>query len=199
MLPWAKARYTAGRQGVRRPQDRPRGDLERATDDLDPNAYPYCLPKGFPRIYDGPHPFEIVHSPGRLYMHFETDNAARRVYLDGRDHPEGLPSTFMGHSVGKWEGDTLVVETVGLNDLTWIDGLGRPHTDALRVEERIRRVDFSTIEILFTFDDLKTYRKPWTGRKVFLLRPDWGMMENVICEDNSGEAWREVVQGIGAP
>ena len=63
MLPWAKARYTAGRQGVRRPQDRPRGDLERATDDLDPNAYPYCLPKGFPRIYDGPHPFEIVHSP----------------------------------------------------------------------------------------------------------------------------------------
>ena len=192
MLPWAEARYQASRRGARTPQ-------ERATDEFDPNAYPYCLSKGFPRVYDGPHPFEIVQLPDRVYMQFETDNQARRIYLDGRKHPEGLPSTFMGHSVGKWDGDTLVVETAGLNDLTWIDGLGRPHSDALRVEERLRRVNQDTLEVHLTFDDPKTYTKPWTGRMPFLLRPNFEMMENVICEDNSGEAWREAVRAIQAP
>lgn len=199
MLPWAKARYEASRQGVQAPEDRPRHDLERATDDLDPNSYPYCLPKGFPRIYDGPHPFEIVQSADRLSMLFETDNQSRRIYLDGRKHPDGLPSTFMGHSVGKWDGDTLVVETVGLNDLTWIDGLGRPHSDDLRVTERMRRLDLGAMEILFTFDDAKTYAKPWTGKKSFFLQQGWEMMENIICEDNSGERWREAMGKISAP
>jgi hypothetical protein len=199
MLPWAKARYDAARRGVEAPQNRPRGDLERATDDFDPNAYPYCLPKGFPRIYDGPHPFEIIHTASRLSMLFETDNQSRRIYLDGRKHADGLPSTFMGHSVGRWDGDTLVVDTVGLNDLTWIDGLGRPHTDALHVEERMRRLDLGTLDILLKFDDPKTYEKAWTGRKAFMLRRDWEMMENIICEDNSGESWRGAVNAIGTP
>ena len=199
MLPWAKARYEAGRQGVRPPEERPRGDLERATDDLDPNSYPYCLPKGFPRIYDGPHPFELIHGTNQISMLFETDNQSRRIYLDGREHPEGLPATFMGHSVGKWDGETLVVETTGLNDLTWIDGLGRPHSDELRVTERIRRLDLSTMEMLLTFDDPKTYAKPWTGKKTFFLQPGWEMMENIICEDNSGERWREAMGKISTP
>jgi hypothetical protein len=199
MLPWAKARYEAGRQGVRPPEERPRGDLERATDDLDPNSYPYCLPKGFPRIYDGPHPFELIHGTNQISMLFETDNQSRRIYLDGREHPEGLPATFMGHSVGKWDGETLVVETTGLNDLTWIDGLGRPHSDELHVTERIRRMDLGKMEMLLTFDDPKTYAKPWTGKKTFFLQPGWEMMGNIICEDNSGERWREAMGKISTP
>ena len=192
MLPWAAARYNASRRGSRTPQ-------ERATDEYDPNSYPYCLSKGFPRVYDGPHPFEIVQRPDRVYMQFETDNQSRRIYLDGRKHSEGLPATFMGHSVGRWDGDTLVAETVGLNDLTWIDGLGRPHSDALRVEERLRRLNHDLLEVVLRFDDPKTYARPWTGRMTFPLRPNFEMMENVICEDNSGEAWREAVRAIKAP
>lgn len=199
MLPWAKARYQASRRGVQAPEDRPRGDLERATDEFDPNSYPYCLPQGFPRVYDNPHPFEIFQSADRISMLFETDNQARRIYLDGRKHPEGLPSTFMGHSVGKWDGDTLVVDTVNLNDLTWIDGLGRPHSDALRVVERIERPEMGRMEMLLTFDDPKTYTKPWSGKKTFLLEQGWEMMENIICEDNSGERWRQAVEKISTP
>ena len=192
MLPWAEERYKANRKGSRTPQ-------ERATDELDPNRPPFCLPQGFPRVYDNPHPFEVAQFPGRVYMLFETDNQARIIYTDGRKHPAGVPPTFMGHSVGRWEEDTLTVETVNLNDLTWLDGLGRPHSDALRVEERIRRVNYNTLEIEFTFDDSKTYTKPWKGKMVFPLRSNWEMMENVICEDTAGEAFREAVGGKKGP
>jgi len=188
MSPWAEKRYRANRRGANPAPARALSDTG-----LDPSQHPYCLPQGFPRNYDNPHPFEIVQLPKRVYMLFETNNQARRIYLDGREHPEGVPATFMGHSVGKWDAETLTVETVGLNDLTWIDYLGRPHTDALRVQERIRRVNHDTIQIDLTFEDPETYMKPWTGRMVFYLQPEWEIMENVLCEDRSGEAFRKAV------
>lgn len=188
MLPWAAERYKASREGARNPTDR-------ATNDIDPIQYPFCMPQGFPRAYDWPHPFEIIQTPSRVTILFEVNHQVRRIYMDGRKHPEGGPPTFMGHSTGKYEGDNLVVETVGLNDLTWLDSLGRPHTDSLRVEERIRRVNHGTLEINFLFDDSKTYAKPWTGKKVFELKPDWEILEHIICEDRSGEDWRKAVDG----
>ena len=90
----------------------------------------------------------------------------------------------MGHSIGKWDGDTLVVDTVGLNDKTWLDGLGHPHSDALHLVERIRRVDHATLQFDLTFDDPKAYTKPWMGKQVFKLRPGWEIPEHIICEDH---------------
>lgn len=165
-------------------------------DSLNPNIYPYCLPQGFPRIVDNPHPIEIVQVPGRVYMYFEVDNQVRRIYTDVQKHHTDGPPTFMGDSIGHWERDTLVVDTTGLNDLTWLDGLGHPKSDAMHVEERIRRVSHDQLEIDFLFDDPKTYAKPWTARMDFVLNthtgPEWDMMESYMCgEEDSGEAYRQ--------
>ena len=93
----------------------------------------------------------------------------------------------MGHSIGRWEGDTLVVDTVGLDRLTWIDGLGHPHTEALRIEERIRRVSETQLEIDFLFDDPGAFTSTWGGKKMFELQPDWELMEYSVCQDRSTE------------
>ena len=88
----------------------------------------------------------------------------------------------MGHSVGKWEGDTLVVDTVNLDSRSWLDGLGHPMSDALRVEERYRRPNHGTLEIDFLFEDLKAYTRPWGGKKVFqLMPPGYEVLEDVVC------------------
>ena len=177
MMPWADTRFKAARDGAS-----PASKRTRATDKGDPILYPYCFPVGMPRSYDYNSPFEIVQTPGRVYMHFEVNGQARRIYLDGRKHPGGDPPTFMGHSTGAWEGNTLVVETVGLNDLTWLDGLGRPHSDALRMVERIRRVAKDRMDIDFLFDDPKAYQKPWRATMMFQSKPDWDILEHIICE-----------------
>ena len=193
MQPWAEERYKAARQG--------RGPNVQGRDEMDLFLPPYCMPFGMPRVYDYTDNllFEIIQIPGRVYMLFEVNNQARRIYTDGRKHPEGAPPTFMGHSLGRWDGDTLLVETVDLNDLTWIDWLGHPHSDALRVEERIRRVA-DKLEIDFLFEDPKAYTKPWRGKKVFELRPDWEMMEHHVCEDSSREEYlRKVLGGNKGP
>ena len=116
---------------------------------------------------------------------FSTSSRAgvRRIYMDGREHPEGWPFGWMGHSIGNWDGDTLVVDTVGLNDRTWMDRGGTPHSDALHVVERFRRVAHDTLEIDFLFDDPKAFTKPWGAKKVYRLRPDWEVLEDIACEE----------------
>ena len=143
----------------------------------------YCLPSGTPRAYTAPLPFEIVQVPGRFYMIFQTTPLVRYIYADGRDHPEGFPATFMGNSIGKWDGDTLVVDTVAIDATSWLDTAGTPHSDALRVVERIRRSDPATLEIDFLFEDTKAFTRPWRGKKLFRLDPSWEMIPGVICED----------------
>ena len=142
-----------------------------------------CFPPGMPRIMLTPEPFEIFHLPNRVMMFFEYDHFVRQIYTDGRDHAAGLEPTWTGDSIGKWDGDTLVVDTVNLNDKTWFDLLGTPHSDALHVIERIRRVDHDTLQINFTFEDPKAFTKTWTSQKVFRLRTGWDIMERV-CQDN---------------
>ena len=142
-----------------------------------------CLPPGVPRILLIPLPMQIVQIPDKVIMLFEYDHYIRHIYTDGREHPEDLSPTWMGHSIGKWEGDTLVVETTGFNDQSWLDQVGHPHSDALRLVERIRRVDQDTLQIDITIDDPKAYDRPWTGQVVFHLRPGWNLIE-YICTDS---------------
>jgi len=182
MQPWAAERYRLARASATNP-------AIRGKDELDPILYPYCLPHGTPRAYLFM-PFEIAQVPGRVYILHESNRQTRRIYTDGRTVPEGWPPSFMGYSVGRWDGDTLVVETshlIGLQGSAWIDTLGHPHTDALRIRERIRRVTYDTLEIDFLFDDPKAYTRPWTAKKVFRLKPDWEIMEQIVCEDRGKE------------
>jgi len=174
MQTWALELYKSNRQGVTDP-------YLQGLPQVDP--FMYCLPSGIPRVYTAPLPFEIVQLPGRIYMIFQSDPLVRYIYTDGRNHPEGFPVTFMGHSIGKWDGDTLVVDTVGIDENTWLDTIGTPHSDALHIVERIRRVDHDTLEINFLFEDSKAYTKTWTGRKVFKLDANWEMIPGFRCED----------------
>jgi len=179
LAPRAAEIYRANRNGIASP-------LEAGVDIMDPSIY--CLSDGFPRVYLSNYPVEIVQVPGRLYMHFESGHLLRRVYLDGRIMPDGYPPSFMGFSSGRWDRDTLVIETTGLTELTWIDRTGTPHSDALRVVERMRRPAQNTIEIDLTFHDSKAFTKPWTGKRVLLLQPDWEIIEqNGVCEDRFRE------------
>lgn len=149
-----------------------------------------CFPPGIPRIYLHRYPVEMLQLPGRVVQFFEYDHFVRQIWIDGRKHPnrDDLDDTWLGHSIGSWDGDTFVVDTIGFNEKTWMDNTGRPHSNALHMVERMRRVDHDTLQIDFTFDDPKAYTGPWTAQKVFRLRPGWEISEQ-ICADNF--LWKE--------
>ncbi len=144
-----------------------------------------CYPPGVPRIYLMNFPVQIVQIPGQVIMLFEYDHFIRRIYTDGRPHDTDQGALWMGDTIGKWEGDTLVADTNSFNDKTLLDRVGHLHSDALHVVERLRRIDRDTLEIEFTVDDQKAYTKPWSTKLIFQQRSDWKVMENV-CEDNAG-------------
>jgi hypothetical protein len=116
-------------------------------------------------------------------MIFEYDHTVRQIFMDGRAHPEDITPSYMGHSIGKWDGDTLVVDTVGFNDKTWLDRDGHPHSDQLHVTEGFHRVDRDNMTIDITMEDPKALAKPWKTQLNFQLRPEWDIME-LICTDN---------------
>jgi hypothetical protein len=152
----------------------------------DPEAN--CLPTGVPRI--APYPWRIVQSPAYgkadvLYLLFEGNiHSYRQIFMDGREHPEDPDPTWYGHSIGHWEGDTLVIDTVGFNELFWFDFLGHPHTTQLHVIERYTRTSFGTLENVTTVIDPGAYAKPFTIRFEARLRPGWDLME-YICNENN--------------
>ncbi len=176
MTPWGEERFKAASAGV------VDGHLDRR-DEADP-VLTQCAPPGLPRIFIiPPRPFEIIQIPGRVLMLFEWDHWVRQIWMDGREHPEDPDPSWMGHAVGWWEGDTLVVDTVGFNDKTWLDQAGHPHSEQLHLVERWRRVDQEILEVQLMFDDPKTYTKPWAGKRLFDLKPTWEIQEEVFCED----------------
>ena len=126
---------------------------------------------------------EIMQSPNRVLMLFEYDHWIRQIWTDGREHPEDWDLSWMGHSIGKWDGDTLVVDTVGIHSETWLTPAGHPHTNDLHVVERIQRTDQNTMVVDLTFEDPKMYTKPWGGRLVFKTKPGAELEERVNCED----------------
>ena len=194
MQPWAAEKYKAVRQG--------RAPHAAGPDEQDPTMPPYCLPHTFPRVFTSPFAFEIVPAPQRVYMHFESSHLTRRIYLDGEKHLEGWGPTYLGTSQGRWAGDTLVVETsniLSLNGHAPLDSFHHLFTDALRVTERIRRPAHDTLQIDFVFDDPGAYTRPWNGRKVFQLKPDWDITEARICEDDMRQKFlRDMMSGKAA-
>jgi len=124
----------------------------------------HCLPHGVPRINtNGLFPFKIVQTPGLVVILYEQMNLFRQIFTDGRKLANDVNPTWLGYSTGKWDGDTLVIETTGLNGKAWLDTQkGRPASEALRVTERFRRKNFGTLEVVATIDDPKNYAKPWT-------------------------------------
>jgi hypothetical protein len=146
----------------------------------DPNLA--CLPHGIPRLMFVPLPMEILQVPDKVLMYQEAGNQLRQIHMN-REHKKDLDPTYNGDSVGKWEGGTLVVDTIGFNDVTWLDHVGLPHTEALRVVERIRRPDHNTLVDEFTIEDSKAYTKPWTASQTYHLKPGWEIAE-YVCDNN---------------
>ena len=143
----------------------------------------HCLPAGVPTALLIPIPFKIIQTPGLIALLFEGDNTIRQIYTDGRTHPVDPQPLWLGYSVGKWERDTLVVDTVGFNDRSWLDGGGHPHSEALHVVERFHRRDFGHLDIQATIDDPKMYTKPFTITFSERLQPDSDILE-LFCAEN---------------
>ena len=142
-----------------------------------------CRPPGVPTIWQIPGPFEIIPTPDRILIFHEQEHLVRQIYLN-RQHPAEMLPTWMGNSVGRWEGDTLIVDTTGFNELTWADLWGLPHSDQFHVVERIRLASPDVLQVEITVEDPKAYTKPWTAVRKFDRKPDWEIGEN-ICEDNN--------------
>ncbi len=143
-----------------------------------------CLPPGVPRMNTTPYPWTIVQTPKLIVIVYEGGaHIWRKIFMDGREHDPKVEYTWLGDSIGHWEGDTLVVETVGQNDITWLDEGGIPHSADMKVTERIRRPDYGHLEIVNTIDDPKTFSKPWS----FTTHPSLlrGELIEYICQENN--------------
>ena len=161
-----------------------RGKVRTIERDLLDPTIKACAPPGPSRTIQRGIPFEVIQIPGRVILRYEMEHWVRDVWMDGRQHPKDAPPTWMGHSIGWWDGDSLVVETVGVNDLTWLDSPGHPHSEAMKLTERYTRVNHDTLEIQLTFDDPETYVKPLASNKLtWRLMPEAEIAEWVACED----------------
>jgi len=166
--PWAAALYNERKDGSHSREDPPA----------------HCLPQSVPRINAAPAPWKIIQTPGFIAILYEAFGIWRQIFLDGRELLPDFTPTWMGYSTGKWDGDTLVVDTRGFNGKAWLDQLGKPSTDALHVTERFRRKDFGHIDIQITIDDPKAYSRPWTVTEEVHLLTNTELMEFVCLENN---------------
>ena len=165
MLPWAAALYKQRKENLEKghPSER-------------------CLGHGVTDYDTSATPRRILQTPGIIAILFEGYNHYRQIFLDGRPLPLPTQPSYMGYSVGKWEGDTLVVDTNGLNDQGWLDMDGHPQTESTHITERFRRRDFGHIDLQLTIDDPKAYTKPWSARVHLDYLPDEELIES-ICEN----------------
>ena len=166
LQPWAEELYKQRRANLSK--DDPEG---------------HCLPAGVPRI--SPFLQKFVQTPTLLVILDEGNiHSYRQVFLDGRKHLDDPGPLWMGDSIGSWDGDTLVVDTKFLNDKTWLNGQGLPHSDQLHVVERFTRPDLGHLNIEITMDDPKAFTMPHTFTRTYLLRPTWEIQEYVCNEFN---------------
>jgi len=147
-----------------------------------PNAF--CLPPGPSRAITGPSPFQIVQGTDMISMLFENHFVYRLIYIDGK-HPEDINDypAFMGHSTGKWQGNTLTVDTVGIKGGTWLDSNGLEHSDKLHLTETFQKADADIIHYSATYDDPVMFTKPWT-LKLDLKRQKSTRILEYVCEEN---------------
>ena len=142
-----------------------------------------CQPAGALRLFTYPPFRKIVQNPALIVILSERDVTFRQIFTDGRPLPKDPSPSFNGYSIGKWEGDTLVVETIGFRDGIWLDRRGNPITEAAKMTERFRRVNFGNLEIEITIDDPKAYTKPWTVKLHEMVVPDTDLLE-YYCQEN---------------
>jgi len=142
-----------------------------------------CLPDNFLRAYGLPHLLKFVHTPNLLVMLNEMNAGYRQVFTDARPLPQDPTPSWQGYSSGKWSGDTLVIDTIGLRDDTWIDWNGSVLTEAAKVREQIRRPDFGHLEIQVTVDDPKAYTKPWTVTLKQRIVVDAELIDEICLEN----------------
>jgi hypothetical protein len=144
----------------------------------------HCLPRGSSPMGDTiPEPFKLVQTPGLIVVLIEDGTNFRQIYTDGRKLPEDPTPSWFGYSVGKWEGDTLVVDTIGFNDRGWLDAVGHTRSEAMHVSERFHRRDFGHMDMQVTLDDPKTFTKPVTVKFSLSLQPDGDVLELFCSED----------------
>jgi hypothetical protein len=187
--PWAEERYIYNR------------DPRKSKDGLDPdfgareelNPAEHCVPYGPSMlIIDngavGVGGYEIIQTPKRIMIFYERDHTIRQIWMDGRGHPpaDELEYTFMGHSIGRWEGDTLVVDTVGLRNEPWLDGGGNVSSKQLHLVERYQRLDRDTLKVQLTLTDPIAFTQPWVRNTYRRLRT-WDLVEDVRCWPGSDQ------------
>jgi len=171
MTPWAEEKFKENKPSFGPHPQEDSNDLAYA-----------CFPAGMPRVYAAVQAaMQIVQVQGRVLMFFGRN--VRQIYTDGRPHPKDLRPLWMGHSIGQWEGDTFVIDTVAINDKNWLDRMGHPHSDALHLVERFHRVAADTLNLDMTIDDPKAFTKTWTAQRTFRQRPPASRMGEAICED----------------
>jgi len=147
----------------------------------DPSTF-RCLPSGPRQLYAPSSWVRIVETPAMIVMLYE-DLIYRQIFMDGRALPKDPNPTWMGYSIGRWDGDTLVVESAGFVDNNWLDNNGHPGTESLRLTERFHRRDFGHIDLQMTIDDPKAYVKPWTVNVPLQAAPDSELIE-YVCDEN---------------
>jgi hypothetical protein len=160
--------------------------LQRVRDSRKDSPLARCLPVSVP-FHDFFDLNRIVQTPGLIVLLFESPNSPHRtVFTDGRDLPKDPNPTWLGYSVGRWDGDTLVVTTAGFNDRGWLDSAGHPQTESLRITERLRRRDVGHMDFEITIDDPKVFTKPFTVKTERLLAPDTEILEDVCENERDG-------------
>jgi hypothetical protein len=142
-----------------------------------------CLPIGMPMVATDPGPMKIVQTPGLIMILIEAETSFRQIFTDGRKLPGDLQPSWLGSSVGRWDGNTLVVDTMGLNSRTWLDASGHKHSEQLRVTERFHRVNFGRMELQLMLDDPETFTKPVSFKLNLLLLADTDLIESYCAED----------------
>jgi hypothetical protein len=148
------------------------------------NPDAHCLALGLMQLHTHGQPRKMVQTPGVIVIIYEANAGLRQIFTDGRPQPKDVEPWWFGYSTGKWEGDTLAVETTNLRDLGWLDVEGSPITTSGRILERFRRIDYGHLEIEVTIDDPKAYTKPWTVTVHQRIMPDTDLIE-FICQENN--------------
>lgn len=148
------------------------------------DASAYCWPHGIPRVMNSPYPIQFIHSPGKITIVHEVAHNIRQIRMD-QPMPEKVPTSFLGYSVGRWDGDTLVIETKGTDPRTWIDEEGIIHSDQLYTIERIRKTENGeNLENEVTIIDPVYFTRPWVKKINYAWRPDLRIQE-YVCEENN--------------
>ena len=143
----------------------------------------HCYPSGTPRVYFHPYPFEIVYTDTQTIMLYEYDHTVRRIFTDGREHPEDPIMLWLGNSIGRWEDDTtFVVSTIGIDERTWMDQSGVQHSDQFKVTEVFHRIDKLNLEIDITMEDPLALAEPWAAETLYYrLAPTHWELGEISC------------------